>query len=237
MRETNARLWRPAAALAAFLGLFLLVGLLAGAGEVVGNLANGSVKDQHVNAAAGIQASKLATRSLANFPQSLLALRKWDALEQLLPASAATTYLGLVTGTYGTNPPQAQTGDLKAAGATTRRARTLVILPDNFVASGNITIRCNAGMKTTVADTSATVLVEAYQLNDDGTLSANLVTTAAQSINSLTYANKDFALTTTGLVAGSRLDVRVSITVTDAASVTAVIGLLHDLVLRCDVQP
>jgi hypothetical protein len=63
------------------------------------------------------------------------------------------------------------------------------------------------------------------------------VATSATSINSLTLANKDFTLNTTGLVAGNRLDVRVSIAVNDAAGVTAVIGVLHDLVLRCDVQP
>jgi len=177
-----------------------------------------------------------ARRALNALPLSLTDLRKWDALEQILPFTPATTYLGLASGTYGSSPPQAATGDCKAT-TTTRRARLLVALPDNYVADGGCQIRAIAGMKTTVADTSATILVEAYQLNDDGTLSANLVSTGALSINSLTLASKDFVLDPSTLSPGDRLDVRVSIAIVDAASATAVIGVLHALKLRCDLQP
>lgn len=198
----------------------------------------GSIVDGDCNAAMGLQRSKLATQTLAQFVQNLLDLRKWDALEQLLPATPATTYLGIVTGaTYGSNPPQIQTGDLKTT-TTTRRARQIIALPENYVAAGQVQIRCRAGMKTTVADTSAVILVEVYQLNDDGTLSAQLSTVSGSaSINSLTLADIIFVLTTSGLTAGARLDVRVSITITDAATGTAVIGVLQSLALKCDVLP
>lgn len=207
------------------------------AGEVTGNLGTGVVRDTHCSSAMGLQKSKLEERALVSFPQKLTDFRVWDAMSSLLPAAGATDDLGIYAQTFGTTPVQVQTGDLKAAGATTRRARMIIQLPDNYVSAGDVQIRCQAGMKTTVADASCTIDVEAYEMVSDGTLSADLVTTAAQSINSLTYAAKDFTVTATDLVAGDRLDVRVTIVCTDAASATAVIGVLHDLILRCDVQP
>lgn len=92
-------------------------------------------------------------------------------------------------------------------------------------------------MKTTVADVSATIDVEALELLEDGTVSADLCTTAAQNINSTTYDDFDFVITSTTLVAGSRLQVRISIATNDAAGATAVIGVLHNLSLRCDCRP
>ena len=207
------------------------------AGEVTGNLGSGTVKDTHIASGANITPTKIATQSLQQNPIPLTSLREWDNLQTLLPSAGTGTYLGLVTGTYGTDSPQAQTGDLHAAGATTRRARALVSLPNNYPASGNVSIRANAGMTGHVADTSATVLIEAYQLNDDGTLSANLVTTGALSCNSLTLAALDFTLTPTNLTPGARLDVRVSFAIDDAAGVAVVAGVLESLVLRCDRNP
>jgi|SRR5581483_1394496 len=156
----------------------------------------------------------------------------------LSPASS-TDDLVIVNGStgYGTNQPQAQTVDVHSAGSVTKRARMVMALPDLYDAGQAIQIRVNAGMLTTVADTSATIAIEAYQLRADGTLSANLCTTAAQSINSLTLGTKDFVITPTGLVTGNRLDVRVSIAVNDAATGTAVIGVLQDLILRCNTRP
>lgn len=219
--------------------LLALVAVLAltGVGEVTGNLGSGVVKDSHINASAGIQASKLATRTLVSFPQSLLSFRVWDALGTILPATGATDDLALVTGTFGTNAPEIQTGDVKALGAVTRRARVLVSVPDNYVNAGGLQVRCTGGMRTTIAGTSATVDIECHLLNDDGTVSADICSTAAQSINSLTFANKDFVIDPTSVTAGSRLDVRVTIATNDAASGTAVIGCLNSLALRADCQP
>lgn len=180
---------------------------------------------------------KSALRALDVIPINLADLRVWDARATNLPTAAASDDLGYVTGTLGTNPPQVQAGDLKAAGATTRRAGAVIELPGDYADGNTVTIRLTAGMKTTVSDTSATIDVEAYQLLDDGTISADLCTTAAQSINSLTYAAKSFTITPSTLVAGSRLDVRISIAVNDGATATAVIALVHRLDLLCDRQP
>lgn len=195
------------------------------------------IKDRHLHPTADIQRTKLTQRALVSFPVNLLDARVWDAVQTVLPATGGTDDLGLYTGTFGTSGNRIKTGDVKAAGAVTRRCRFFIPLPDGHEAGEDVQIRCFAGMETTVADVSATIDVEAYEVQADGTLSADLVTTAATTINSLTLANKDFTLTPTNLAPGDVLDVRVSIATNDAASATAVIGALAHLILRCDVRP
>lgn len=207
-------------------------------GQVInGILAPKSVTAADLADAANLVRTQMAPVTLDIFPIDLLSLREWDALAVTLPATPTSTYLGVTTGaTYGTNPPSLQTGDLKAT-TTTRRGRCIIQLPNYYVAAAQVSIYAIAKMLTTVADTSSLLTVEAYQLNDDASLSGQLVTGGAQSINSLSLGTKNFPLTTTTLVPGSRLDCRFSITVTDAATVTAVIGYIHALYLKCNVQP
>lgn len=183
---------------------------------------------------AGFGRSSITQEDLTAHPIPLTQLRTWDGLATNLPAAGGTDDLGLITGTLGTDIPSVQTGDLKAAGATTRYARVQIPLPAEYVAGEDVRIRCAAGMKTTIADVSATIDVQAYSSDRDGTGSADLVTTAAQSINNLTAADKDFVVTPTALTPGMLLDLRIAIAVNDAATVTAVIGVLWQLELVCD---
>lgn len=144
----------------------------------------------------------------------------------LTPAGSADD-LRLVGGTFATGVPSIQTGDLKNAGSTTRYARFSVELPPEYVAGQAVSVRLHAGMLTTVASTAATVNVEAYKSNKESLVSGgNLYTGAAQTINSLTFADKDFSLTATSLAAGDRLDVRIAILVNDTGTGTAVIGCI-----------
>lgn len=162
--------------------------------------------------------------------------RVWDAMATALPGTSASDDLGLVGGTFGTNSPSIQTSDLKAAGATTRYARVTLSLPHTYVAGQSVTIRAHAGMKTTVADASATIDFEVYRADDEGGIGSDICATAAQSINSLTLADKDFSITPTTLLPGDTLDIRMAVTVTDAASVTAVIGIVGGIELLLDVK-
>jgi hypothetical protein len=151
--------------------------------------------------------------------------RVWDAMATNLPGTAAADDLALVGGTFGTGCPSIQTGDLKNAGATTRYARALWQLPPEYVAGQSVTIRLSAGMVTTVASTAATVDLEVYQsARDTLKTGSDLCATAAQSINNLTFADKDFEITATGLEPGDWLDIRLAITVNDTGTGTAVIG-------------
>ena len=162
--------------------------------------------------------------------------RVHDAMQTNLTGTGNTDDLALVSGTLGTAAPSIQTGDLKAAGATTRYARCLMQLPYSYVAGQTVTLRVKAGMLTTVADTSATIDFQVYRAGDDTSVGSDICATAATSINSLTFANKDFTITPTTLNPGDTLDVRMAIAVNDAATVTAVIGTAGAVELLLDVQ-
>lgn len=205
--------------------------------EFTGYLDEEVITDRHCSAAMALQRAKLEQRVLGKGSVPLTQFRVWDALNTLLPGTSATDDLGLYGGTYGSSPPYIGTSDLKAAGATTRYARALLQLPADYEAAQTVTLRIYGGMVTTVADVAATVDVEAWRIDKDGTLgAADLCATAAQSINNLTAAAKDFQITATTLTPGDILDVRLTVAVNDAATVTAVIAALWQVELMADLR-
>ena len=153
-----------------------------------------------------------------------------------MPGTAAADDLALVGGTFGTAPPKIQAGDLKAAGATTRYARVQVVVPECYQSAETLTINISGGMETTVADTTCTVDVECYRLNKTGGISADLCTTTAQTINSVTFGTDTFVITAASLAAGDVLDIRITIACNDAATATAVTPTLAGIDLVCDIQ-
>lgn len=173
---------------------------------------------------------------LVVFPIPLTDLRVWDAMQTNLPGTAATDDLALIGGTFGTAPPMIQAGDCKALGATSRYARAQVVVPGFYDAAETLTLVLSAGMKTTVADTSCVVDIECYRVDKVSGISADLCATAAQSINSLTFADKTFTITAATIGPGDVLDVRITITCTDAATGTAVTPTIAGLDLVCDVK-
>lgn len=180
--------------------------------------------------------AKLDQEDLALYPVPLTALRTWDAMAVNLPGTAATDDLALVTGTIATDAPTVRTSDLKNAGATTQYASFLVPLPVEYQSAETVQIRVRAGMETTVASASATVDLQVYEIDGNGGVSADLCATAAQSINSLTEANRDFSITSTDLVAGDVLHVRVAVAVNDSGTGTPVIGKICNIALLCDIR-
>jgi hypothetical protein len=162
--------------------------------------------------------------------------RVWDAMGTVLPGTPANDDLGLVGGTFGTASPSIQTGDLKAAGSTTRYARCTFQLPYTYVAGQSVTIRAHAGMLATVADTAATIDFAAYRSNDEAGIGSDLITTSATTINSLTLADKDFTLTASTLAPGDTLDIRMAVLVNDAATATAVTGIVGAVEILIDVK-
>jgi hypothetical protein len=199
---------------------------------------NGEITNAKVSTIAAIDRSKLAQRVLARFPIHATEWRTWDALATNLPGTPAADDLGVTTGTFGSDPgPYVSTGDLKAAGATTRYAACLVAVPHEYEANETLTLRAYAGMVTTVADVSATLDFQAYRIDRDATVgAADVIATAAQSINSLTAAAFDFTVTPTTLVAGDVFLLRMAIAVNDAATATAVIGAVFQVELMADLR-
>lgn len=162
--------------------------------------------------------------------------RVWDAPQTLLPGTAANDDLGLVRGTLGTNSLVLSAGDLKAAGATTRYAGLQIPIPAEYDAGESLTLRLSAGMQTTVADNSATVDVQVYKADREGAVGSDLCATSVQGINSLTFSDKDFVITPTGLAPGDLLDVRIAVAVNDAATATAVTAAIGAVELLADVR-
>lgn len=184
------------------------------------------------------RADILAMTELAIFPIPLTSFRVFDNMAANLPTAGATDDLGIVEGTHGTNTPSLRTEDLKAAGATNNSARVLVQLPWNYVDGNTITLRFKAGMITTISDGTATLDCLAFkqQEDPDDAIGSDLCSTAATTINSLTFANIDFTITPTGLVAGDILDVKITTAVNDGATGTAVIAGISTAKLLCDVR-
>lgn len=138
----------------------------------------------------------------------------------LLPAAATSDDLGLylAAGGVGVGGLYIGTGDVGTGGCT-RKARFRFVLPPEYVAAASIFIRAKAGMITTVADGSATIDFSVYEEDGDSTLTnTDLVTTAAMTINSETWANKDFVIDGDNLAPGDTIDVLMTITVVDTAT-------------------
>lgn len=193
-----------------------------------------SIKDTGVSQQT--RASILKQDANAIFPVPLTSLRVWDAYATNLPGTAATDDLALIGGTFGTAPPTISAGDLKAAGATTRYARFQAQLPECYDAGQTVTLAISAGMVTTISDTSCTLDAEVYKIDKITGIGSDLCATAATSINSLTFATKEFTITPAGLVAGDVFDVRIAIACNDAATATAVTPTIASIDLLCDIK-
>jgi hypothetical protein len=184
----------------------------------------------------GLARSNLDQDDLSPFPVPFTDFRVHDALQTVLPGTSASDDLGLYGGTFGTSQPLIRTYDVKAAGSLNLYARALVRLPAEYQAAETVKLRLKAGMVTTVADTACTVDVEAYKVGKDNSLGADICATSATTMNSLTFADKDFTITASTLSPGDVLDVRVKIAVNDAATVTAVIAAIGGIDLLADIK-
>lgn len=174
--------------------------------------------------------------ALAMFPVNFMDLRVWDAIQTNLPGTPATDDLGLIGTSFGSTAPRVTAGDCKALGATSRYARFMVELPECYEAGETVTLAISAGMVTTVASSSCTVDVECYEIDKVGGIGSDLCTTSATTINSLTFGTKSFTITPSALTAGDVLDIRITIAVNDAATVTAVTPTIAAIDLLCDIK-
>jgi hypothetical protein len=203
--------------------------------NVILTLPDGNINNIDIAGSANIDPAKMAQRVLAESVVPVHSFRVWDAVTTNPPSAASADDLGLVTGTWGTNPARLTAGDLKAQGATTRRVYFSVPVPANYDDGETIQVRIRAKMETTLADVSCTVDLEAY-VGASGAVGSDLVTTSAQSINSLTAANYDFTLSGSGINPGDLIECRLSIACNDAASATAVTPAVYKVSLLCDTR-
>lgn len=180
--------------------------------------------------------SKLTQEALAVYPINLASGRVHDDVSDLLPDAAANDDLELAGGAFGTGSWHLVGVDFGATN-TTGYARFMVPLPAEYDAAQTINIRLSAGMLTTVADNAATCDVECYLSGRNALKSgSDLCTTAAQSCNSLTFADKDFVITATGLTAGDILDLRVTLYGIDAGNLGVMQVAIGAIELLCDIK-
>lgn len=184
-----------------------------------------------------IPRSSLIQDDFVSFMIPLERFRVWDAYATALPGTSATDDLGMITGTFGTAPPYIGTGDVKNS-TVTRYARVGYQLPAEYVAGQSVRLTLHAGMITTVSSGAATVDVECYKMAQDGStnMGSDLVTTAATTIRSLTFGDKDFDITSTALSPGDWLDIRVTVNIVDSATGTAVIGAILAAEMKLDIK-
>lgn len=182
-----------------------------------------------------VQRGDCKQEALVVNPIPLTSMRVHDALQTVLPGAAANDDMGLVTGTPGTNAPTLRGVDFGGA-ATDEKCAFIFPLPIEYDAGQSITIRCHAGMLTTVSDGTATLDCEVWSDDGDGTVSSDLCTTAAQSINSLTLADIDFTVTPTGLSAGDVLFVRLSFGGSDTGNAGVMIPTITKVSVLLDMR-
>lgn len=187
------------------------------------------------NSTGAIPRSALTQQDAVAYPISFTDFRVWDAMQTNLPGTAANDDLAIIGGTFATAGPTLQGVDF-GGGTTTAYARVILTLPPEYVAAETVTVRLTSGMLTTVADNAATVDVQLYEVSTTATVGSDLCATAAQSINSLTLANKDFTITATGLLPGDVLDVRLTVTATDAGNLGVMIPTITYAALLLDIK-
>lgn len=156
--------------------------------------------------------------------------RVHDANQTPLPATAANDDLAQIGGTFGTATPTIQAAD-PGGTSVTAYGRIQTQLPGDYVAGSPVTLRARAGVLTSVADASCTLDAEVYAADGDGGVSADLCATAAQSMNSLTFANLDFTVTPTALGPGDVLDIRLTVAAVDAGNTGTIIPEISEVKL------
>lgn len=124
--------------------------------------------------------------------------RIYDNIDAILDQAAADDDdLTLIQGTFGTNATTIETIDCGGLADTTQYAAFWFAMPPMYAAGSTVNLKANVGMVTTVADQAATLDFQCYvpdYANEDATVSTDLITTAATSVNSTTFADKSFVL-------------------------------------------
>ena len=173
---------------------------------------------------------------LQAYPIRITDCRVHDAPQTVLPADAANDDMGVVAITPGTTAPTLQGVDFGGT-STDEKCTFQFALPQSYRHGETITIRCHAGMLTTVSDGTATLDCECWQDDGDGTVSADICATAAQSINSLTLADRDFTITPTGLEGGDLLNFRLSFGGSDSGNAAVMIPTVTAVTVLLDINP
>ena len=151
-----------------------------------------------------------------------------------LGASSSSGVLGVTLGTHGTNSPVI-IGEAASGTSKTDACRFLFVIPNSYVSGGDVKVRLHCRV-TVAATVSATVDCECYEGNGEAGVSAELCSTAATSMNSDTWADVDFTITSTDLVPGDVLDIKLTAVVNDTGGTTGAIAQIGKVSLLLDTK-
>lgn len=132
--------------------------------------------------------------------------RKSAAWKDALADTPGSSELGLAD-TLG-SPLAGTTTNGGATATGSDSALWLVALPSSYAAGESVKVRIRA--KVTAARTVSATIDAVVKKISDGAAGSDICATAAQSINSTTYANKEFTITATSLSAGDLLAVQIT---------------------------
>lgn len=172
--------------------------------------------------------------ALAEIAMPITEWSTWDNLSARLATAPGSDDLGIVEGTYGTHAPTMRTSDA-ASTTVTQYGRLQFALPPNYISGQDVQIVIRAKMNT-VSDTTAVLDIECYKHDDDGAVGSDLCSTAAQSINTATFADYTFVITETGLAPGDILDIRLTVAITDSATGSGVIAYITKTSIKLDLR-
>jgi len=213
-----------------------LSGSMGFTGEIT--IGESSVTNSNIATNADIARSKLAQDALKPYTIPLTSCRVWDAMATSLGVAAGSPSaddMGLITGTPGTDVPTLQGVDFGGT-STDEKCAFEFVLPAEYDAANTITLRIRAAMLTTVSDGTATIDAQCYASNRDGVASADLVSTDAQNMKTLTPANYDFTVTPTGRAAGDRLVFVLAFGGSDTGDAGVMISEISEIELLLDVR-
>lgn len=168
-----------------------------------------------------IDRDNLTQENAVKYAIPLTDARIHDNMASVLTNTANSDDAGLITGTPGTDATTIQGVDFGGT-STDEKFAVEFALPPEYTAGQPITVRVRAAMLV-VSDGTATVDVECWRKDTNGGVGGDLCTTAAQSINSATPADKDFTITPTSRVPGDVLIIRVSFAGSDSGNAAPLI--------------
>jgi len=111
----------------------------------------------------------------------------------------------------------------------------IATLPAKYLADQDVKVVINAHVDDAGGGTmgACTIDVEVYEIGDDGTASADLCATAAQSLTNAA-ADYTFTVTDTALAAGDRLRVILRTSIVESADAGPLLGRINSVEIQCD---
>jgi hypothetical protein len=123
--------------------------------------------------------------------------------------------MGLTVGTYGSATPLV-VGEAASGNSKTDYCRFQFTLPGEYDAGETITLRVRAE-RTGALNVSGTIDASVYLSDGGGGLGSDLCATSVQTVTA-SFANYDFVVTPTGLVAGDTLDIQLTAVANDTGA-------------------